>query len=613
MKTRTFLAIPMLVALWAATTGIAQVTDAAISNPFEILRGGSLSARLAGEQPEFLDPDEAFVWSAQLLGDKVRTYWRVAEGYYLYQNKFTFSADGPAEDALGAPVFPPSETKDDEFFGEVQIYKGDFEIDVPFAAMAVNSEPFALKLGYQGCAEAGICYPPIKKTVMLTSGTPPAASSVPPMPVQDRIAAQLASGKWLLLVTSFFGFGLLLAFTPCVLPMIPILSGIIVGQGERLTRRSAFTLSLTYVVSMAAIYAIAGALAGVFGHNLQASFQHPWVLIGFSAVFVLLALSMFGFFELQLPSAWQGRFTDFSNRHRGGTYGGVAVMGALSAIIVGPCVAPPLAGALIYIGETGDAVLGGVALFAMALGMGLPLLVVGSSAGSWLPRAGAWMDTVKRVFGVVLIGVAIWLLARIVSPPLILGMWALLLIVSAVYMGALEQFGAVASGWQRLWKGIGFAMLVYGVALLVGAAGGADNVLQPLSGFSPDAPQTAEKTADFHRVKSLQELRGRLRDAAQPAILDFYADWCIECKQMERHTFSDRDVQAALADVLLLQADVTANDVSDRELLKSLGLYGPPAILFFGADGEERRGYRLVGFVGPERFRAHLQQAVAVR
>lgn len=603
----------VIAALWGAIVLTGPTFGAEGNNPFDVLRGRSVAPGFGAEAPEFLDPDEAFVWSAELTGEGVQTYWRVADGYYLYQDKFKFAADSPAGGVLEAPRFPPAEIKEDEFFGRMAVHKGDFEIAVPMTVAAARPALVTLQLTYQGCAESGICYPPIKKTAVLTTGgggTSAAGVSAPPLPVQDRIAQQLVGGQWLLLVTSFFGFGLLLAFTPCVLPMIPILSGIIVRQGENLTHRSAFVLSLVYVVSMAAMYAVAGAVAGVFGHNLQATFQHPAVLIGFSALFVLLALSMFGFFELQLPASWQSRFAEMSNRRTSGTYGGVAVMGALSAIIVGPCVAPPLAGALIYIGQTGDAMLGGMALFAMAMGMGVPLLVVGTSAGSWLPRAGAWMDTVKRVFGVLLIGVAIWLLARILAPPVILAMWALLLIVSAVYMGALEQFGAAVSSWRRLWKGVGFAMLVYGVALLVGAAGGADDVLQPLSGFSPGIAGSNEATADFQRVKDLDELKSRLRATSQPVMLDFYADWCVECKQMERHTFSNPAVRIALANVMLLQVDVTANDAADRELLKSLGLYGPPAILFFGADGQERRAYRLVGFVGPERFRTHVAQAL---
>jgi thiol:disulfide interchange protein DsbD len=645
----------LLVTLLAAS--LAQVSVAA-PNPFDLLKGG---APLFGEEEqEFLDPDVAFTMTAeQVDDDQILTQWQIAPGYYLYREKFAFalvqpelgvgaeaaSADARSPILLAQPQFPAGKIKTDEFFGEMEIYQSDMQIRLPLQTpRAKTAEPLlALSVSYQGCAEAGICYPPITKTIALVgalvggvadgmagalTGQVPGATAdpvqgreAPATPQvkgsgvadvvsrQDQIAARLESGNWFLVISIFFGFGLALAFTPCVLPMVPILSGIIVGQGANLSTRSAFTLSLTYVIAMALMYALAGAVAGVFGHNLQAMFQDPVVLVGFSAVFVLLAFSMFGFYELQLPSSWQGKLAELSNTGGGGTYGGVAIMGALSAIIVGPCVAPPLAGALIYIGRSGDAALGGVALFSMALGMGAPLLVIGTSAGRWLPHVGAWMDAVKRVFGVILLGVAVWLLERILPGALVMGMWACLLIVSAVYLGAMESLTTGSGGWQRLWKGVGTVMLVYGVTLLVGAAGGGSDVFRPLDAYTGGGG-VSEHQLTFERIKTTDDLHSRLANSSAPTMLDFYADWCVECKRMERRTFNDPRVQRALSGVTMLQADVTANDAEDQALLKSLGLIGPPAILFFLPNGAEHRGYRLAGYVDPARFASHVAAVV---
>jgi thiol:disulfide interchange protein DsbD len=435
---------------------------------------------------------------------------------------------------------------------------------------------------------------------------------------QDQLAAKLASDSAFVTSLWFFGFGLLLAFTPCVFPMIPILSGIIVGQGSRMTTRRAFVLSVIYVLAMSVTYTIAGVIAGLFGANLQAALQNPWVLSSFALVFVLLALSMFGFYDLQLPSSWQSRLTDLSNRQRGGTLIGVAVMGFLSALIVGPCVAPPLAGALIYIGQTGDPWLGGLALFSLSMGMGAPLVAVGTLEGRYLPRAGGWMNAVKAVFGVALLGVAVFLLERVVPGWVSLLLWSALFIISAVYLGALEPLGMDASGYRRLWKGLGLVFLAYGVLLMIGAAsGGGGDVLQPLKGVgvAGAAPGTGQASSglSFKKVKGTAGLEAGLaeaRAAGKPVMLDFYADWCIACKELEKFTFSDAAVQKALDGAVLLKADVTANDADDQALLKSLGLIGPPAILFYGPDGLERRGYRLVGFKPAAEFRPHAERAL---
>jgi thiol:disulfide interchange protein DsbD len=425
----------------------------------------------------------------------------------------------------------------------------------------------------------------------------------------------LAGGSLPAVVPLFFGFGLLLAFTPCVFPMIPILSGIIAGQGPSITARKAFVLSLVYVLAMALTYSVAGVLAGLFGANLQAAFQNPWILGLFALVFVALALSMFGFYELQLPSSLQTRLAEISNRQAGGSLVGVAIMGLLSALIVGPCVAPPLAGALIFIGQTGNAVLGGIALFALSLGMGAPLIAIGTSAGELLPRAGAWMDAVKAVFGVAMLAVAILLLERILPPAIAMLLWSLLLIGSAVFLGALQDLPPEAGGWRKLWKGLGFVLLTYGVLMLVGAASGGKDTVLPLRGLAlTGASGATAPHALFRHVKSAADLDRELAAASatgKPVMLDFYADWCVTCKEMERYTFSDPAVVARMSRFVLLQADVTANDEQDQALMRErFGIPGPPAILFFDAQGRERQGYRVIGFMSAEEFAAHLRRAL---
>lgn len=581
---------------------------------------------LGGAQDEFLEPDQAFVFSATALAaDALLVRWEIADGYYLYRSKLAFELKGVDGVTLGQAELPAGKIKEDEYFGRQEVYYRELEARLPVQATA-GAIPASLTLQatYQGCAEAGICYPPMTKTVNLTlpgTSLPATAAQTapqPPLSEQDEIASRLAAGSTLLTIITFFGFGLLLSLTPCVFPMIPILSSIIVGQGAGLTARKGFTLSLVYVLAMALTYTAAGVVAGLFGSNLQATFQNPWILGSFAGIFVLLSLSMFGFYDLQMPSSIQSKLTEISNRQQGGTLVGVGIMGFLSALIVGPCVAAPLAGALIYIGQTGDAVLGGIALFALSMGMGAPLLAIGTSAGKLLPKVGGWMNTIKAVFGVLMLGVAIWMLERILPGPVTLLLWAALLIVSAIYMGALEQLGPDATGWRKLWKGVGLVMLIYGALLTVGAAGGGSDMFQPLRGINLVAANAggnpmAGTESMFKQVKGLPELERELaaaRSAGRPVMFDLYADWCVSCKELEKHTFSDPGVRQALATAVLLQSDVTAWDDSDQKLAKAYGLIGPPAILFFGKDGQERRNYRVVGFMEAERFRAHAEQAL---
>jgi thiol:disulfide interchange protein DsbD len=611
---------------------------------------GNLGAQLGlSDENEILSPEEAYRFSASVEGgDRIRLQWQIADGTYLYQDKIRFKLLDPDGVTLGDYELPKPKIKKgairpDGTIGDLPVYVHEIDLPVPLVRSNSDATEIELLTSYQGCADVGICYPPQTQQVRLalpamqsTAAIPalakaqqavvatvepataaPAPTAAAPAVQQsetDRITSTLVGGNTWLIILSFFGFGLLLSLTPCVFPMIPILSGIIAGQGEHITTRRAFTLSLVYVLAMSVTYTIGGVLAGLFGQNLQATFQSPWILGSFAILFVLLALSMFGFYELQLPSRWQSRLSEASNHQHGGNYTGVAVMGLLSALIVGPCVAPPLAGALIYIGKTGDALLGGIGLFSMAIGMGAPLLVLGASAGKLLPRAGIWMDSVKAVFGVGMLAVSIVLLERILPPAISMLLWGALLVTTSVYMGALRQLSIEASGWDRLWKGLGLVMLIYGALMLVGVATGGRDTVQPLRGLGFSASGEAQSgELRFKRIKSLSDLEREVTAASalgQPVMLDFYADWCVSCKEMERYTFSDPAVHRALKDFVLLQADVTANDETDQALLQEhFGLPGPPAIIFYARDGSEQRAFRVIGFMNAAEFADHVTRA----
>ena len=581
---------------------------------------------------KFLDPDDAFrVTASQGDGRTIILQWRVEQGYYLYRDKIAVTPEDETRLTLGPPQLPAGQVTQDEYFGEVTSIEHDFQSAVPVLQVAGDTRDLELLVTYQGCAEAGLCYPPITKALVvdfnpdLGTGMPwtgsngSAAGASGFQSEQDRLAGLLASGKLWLTVASFFGLGILLAFTPCVFPMIPILSSIIVGQGAGVSTSRAFSLSLVYVLAMSVAYTAAGIAVGLSGENIQFWLQTPWVLGAFAGILVLLSLSMFGLYELQLPQAWRSRVHAVTSGQRQGSYVGAAVMGFLSALIVGPCINAPLIGALIYIANVGDAVLGGTALFALSLGMGLPLLVLGTSEGKLLPKAGAWMGSVKAVSGVLLLGLAIWLLERVMPAPLVLLLAGILLIASSVYMGALERVREGASGWFRLWKGLGVIALVYGAVLVIGAAAGSHSLLHPLQGMMARNvdPGTAGYAVDpdhvlpFRQIKGVEGLDTALRQAVaegKPVMLDFYADWCISCKEMEAFTFSKPQVRRALRDFVLLQSDVTHHDEQDRALLKHLGLFGPPAILFYDPSGRERYSYRLIGFMGASGFSSHLER-----
>lgn len=564
----------------------------------------------AAAEEELLDPEQAYRLEVRAIDKSVlEARWRIADGYYLYRSKFGFASKPEALKA-GVAIFPPGKIKDDEFFGKVEIYRSELAIRVPLPAGM--PEKFALAVTSQGCSDLGVCFPPQTQQVEVDLTATPAAQAGAPtlaataMPETDvgssvsQVESLLGGGSMLLILISFFGFGVALSLTPCVFPMVPILSGIIVNHGEKITRARAAVLSAAYVLGMAVTYAAVGVVAGLSGTLLSSALQNAWVLGIFAAMFVVLSLSMFGFYELQLPKGLQDRFSSSANARHGSMWA-IALMGALSALIVGPCVAAPLAGALLYIAKTSDAILGGGALFTMALGMGMPLMLVGIFSRSLLPKAGSWMTVVTRGFGVALLATALW----IVSPVLpgwafMLGV-ALLLIIPAIYLHALDPLPVQVSGWKRLWKGVGVSMLVVGCGILVGLLSGARDPLQPLAGFRSAAAATAEATR-FERIATVQQLEERLKTAKSPVMLDFYADWCVSCKEMEKFTFAAPEVRASLAGMTLLQADVTANSDADKALLKRFRLFGPPAIVLFDSNGKELADKQVVGFMPPDKF-----------
>jgi thioredoxin:protein disulfide reductase len=568
---------------------------------------------------EILDPEIAFRVVADIDSNKQLVLnWEIEKGYYLYKNKFSVETNNPAI-TLGATSFPIGKLKEDPAFGEVEVYYGQNNVSIPFQIRNAILKDFDLNVGYQGCKEDSVCYPPIKKTLTVSipvsfesleinTGSTKASDQKLLVSEQDAITQKLKDKSLLLNILSFFVFGFLLALTPCVFPMIPILSGILVGEGDRITRTRAMMLSISYVIAMALTYSALGIIAGLFSLNLQAASQNVWVLSFFSGVFVLLALSMFGFYELQLPSSLQSKLSASQGEAGKGTLKGAAIMGVLSAIIVGPCVAPPLAGALLYISQTGDALLGGFALFAMGLGFGVPLLIVGATSGELLPRAGMWMENIKHVFGVVMLGVAIWFMERVLPESVTLILWAALFITTAMFVGALDRLETNSTPWQRFCKGLGLVILVYGIVLIVAAANGGGTVLKP---FNKQASAIATEALSFKTISNLDELDAELVQAqveGKSVMLDFYADWCVVCHEMESYTFSDPVVQKTLQQLTLLKVDVTKNNDDDKAFLKQFDLFGPPAILFFNTDTVEIKSHRLVGFVKAKPFIEHVNQ-----
>jgi thiol:disulfide interchange protein DsbD len=626
-----------------APAGPASGIDSALN------RGKSQSS-----EPDFLPPDEAFRFSALADGpDKIRLIWGINDGYYLYRARIKASSDSD-QAKLGELVLPTGETKVDDYFGKQEVYHHDIVGSISVARSGASQLAVPLKVTYQGCATAGLCYPPITKTVSVvlppagggaagasasagtTASSGPVSSSTSAMSAggagalagaasatstgafvseQDELATLIRDGNLAAVLATFFGIGLLLSLTPCVLPMIPILSGIIVGQGEKVTATHGFSLAFTYVQGMALTYAAAGAaFVLAFKQAPQAFFQQPWIIMLFVALFVALAFAMFGAYTLQMPNALQTRLTDVSNRQRSGSYVGCFAMGALSALVVTACVAPALIAALSVISQTGKIARGAAALYATGLGMGVPLLIVGASAGSLLPKVGPWMDTVKSLFGVLFLGIAIYFLQPLIPAAVGMLLWSALAVIAGFWVFALKaRDGGPAPAAVRA---AGLLALVYGIILLIGVAAGSNDPLQPLSTLRANNGGTVsaakESSLAFETIKSVDDLNQRVAAAAaagRPVMLDFYADWCTSCKEMERYTFSDKTVQAALSNAVLLHADVTKNDPTDQELLKHFGIFGPPTIAFYGPGGEERRNFRVVGYMKAAEFASLARRA----
>ena len=580
-------------------------------DPVKQLLSGFKGIALNIFQDELLPAEQAFQFLATVKdANTLHVNWKIADGYYLYRDKTKLALPNNKTIQLGSIYIPQGEPYHDEAFGQVQIFHNELSFDIPLIRAEKAAQTITLLAKFQGCADRGVCYPPMESKVELfipEALSLPVQSQTPEnkLSEQDQIFQSLQSDSLGLTLLSFFGFGLLLAFTPCIFPMIPILSGIIVGQGDSVTPRKAFLLSLSYVFASALTYTAFGILAALFGSNLQTIFQEPWIIAVFSGIFVLLSLSMFGFYNLELPKSFQAKLHNSSDNHRDGSYIGAAIMGALSSLIVGPCVAAPLAGALIYIGQTGDVILGGSALFVMGFAMGSPLLLLGASAGSLLPKAGHWLNSTKAIFGVIMLAVSVWMLDRILPAYVTMLLSSALLIIPAVYLHALDPLPQGISGWHKLWKGIGVMMLLYGVLLVIGLSMGNSNPLQPLKNISTTNSNQQQHGLNFQAIASVTELDKVLAQAQasnQWVMLDFYADWCISCKEMDAYTFTDKAVQKKLSNFILIQADVTKNSAEDKALLKRFNLIGPPAILFFGPDKQERAASRVIGYQDSSAF-----------
>lgn len=578
------------------------------------------SILLFAAQPKFLMPDEAFFPSAK-LNDKmqIEATVKTAKGIYLYADAIKLEL----KDVSGVGILDIKSPKSVSHDGDmVYLDSPTFVVTLKKDLDVSGVKTVEFDLSYQGCSEQGLCYEPSTKsftfdidTSKLNSSTETAQQKIPDTEVKsqkqnrelsetDTIANTIKSGNIFIILLTFFGFGLLLSLTPCVFPMIPIISGVIIGQGEGITTKKAFMLSVVYVFSMAVAYTIAGVLAGLFGSNLQAALQAPWVIYSFSSVFVILAMSMFGFFELKLPDSLVAKV---STSGSSGGYVGVAIMGFLSALIVGPCVAAPLAGALVYIGQTGDAILGGGALFFMSMGMGLPLIIVGVSAGKFMPRPGAWMNMVSAVFGVMMLAVAIWMLERVVNSYIIMLLYSMLGISFATYLGAFEKDAHIFR------RSVAVILFIYSVSLFMGALGGSNSMTKPLEFLKPQVVSSASSANNEHvkfiKVTSIEELDAVLaKNSGKKIMLDFSAEWCAVCKELERVTFSDEKVRIKMDEFVLVQADVTQNSEKQKALSKKYGVFGPPVMIFFDKETNVISSKTIVGFIEPQEFLNHLNQ-----
>ena len=585
--------------------------------------GGSIFSNFLTQtnpNADILSPDEAFIMDPRVeRANEITLSWIIQPGYYLYKNKFEFSVDGPIQ--IGTPRFPSGMLTEDEYFGEVEVYYDYVEVKIPFSRASPNEVNVQLDAYYQGCKVDSICYPLINVTRDLGipasnvfDASAPSGSTPFMVSEQDRLASIIMNYPLWAVLGIFYGLGLLLSFTPCVLPMVPILSGLIAGQGANVTPARGFMLSLSYVMGMSVTYTGAGALAAIAGGQIQAIFQQPWILTLFAGLFVILSMAMFGVFQLQIPAPIQNRLTNLANSQKNGTFIGVAIIGALSALIVTTCVAPPLVATLAVIGQSGDVLRGSSALFFLSLGMGSPLLLVGASAGKLLPKVGPWMNMVRASFGVMMLGLAIWMMERILPGSITLALWALLVFLTGVFLGAFEALPKSPSSTQRLGKGLGLLACLYGALMIIGATLGGNNPLNPIPQgtlFAGSTNNASISYLPFQSIDSVAELEEALLDASNtgtPVMVDFTADWCVACKEYERYTFPDTTVIAALDPFMLLQIDVTDNNDDDQALLEYFSSFGPPTIAFFDRQGQELEAYKLVGFVGAEEFSSHVLQ-----
>jgi len=571
---------------------------------------------------EFVPVDEAFKpILIPVDGNTVEVTFRITPGYYLYKDKISVKAISENVQ-LGKLELPKGKIKFDEFFGESEVYVEDVFATLPLARATPQAMDLELEVNFQGCAEGGLCYPPTTRIVSTLLPEATAVTDLAALPERDapmvseqgKLAKVIVEGNIWGVIATFFGLGLLLAFTPCVLPMIPILTSIIAGEGDNTSSTRGFILALSYVMGMAIVYTAAGIIAVAAGAQVQAAFNQPWVLSVFAGLFVLLAFAMFGGYDLQMPSGIQSKLAGISNNQKSGTVVGAFIMGALSSLIVTACVAPALVAALAVMAQTGDYLRGGTALFAMSLGMGAPLLAVGAAQGKFLPKAGPWMVAVKSAFGFMMLGLAIWMLSRMLPGSVTLALWAILVFMGGVFMGGLTTLTAESSATQKLGKGFGLLAILYGLLLFLGSLTGGSNPLKPLAtvSFGGSVMVAEDQHLEFQRIKTVDDLDRELAAASaagKTAMLDFYADWCVSCIEMEEYTFTDAGVQQALSNTVTLQADVTANDEADQELLQRFGVFGPPTIIFFGTDGQQRHGYEVVGYMKAKDFTEHLTQA----
>lgn len=536
--------------------------------------------------------------------------WDILPKYFLYSDRIQLNSDNDDIAQLGTLRFPTPLTKTDKQGRTFKVYRN--QLTLPAGVLGITPGETIVNLRFQGCADDGFCYPPEVRQIKLAISDKLALSQVdletlkapeevtPEKTEQSEqdIADIFANHNWIMILLIFYGFGLLLSFTPCILPMVPVLSGIIVGHGKTAITKKAFFLSLSYVLSMSVTYAVVGAVVALLGANLQISMQSPWAISLFSLIFVLLALSMFGFYEFKLPDAWQSKIVGSSREQRGGHYLGAAIMGCLSTLILSPCVTAPLIGVLTYIAQTGNVLLGSVTLFTLSLGMGTPLLLIGTSAGKWLPETGSWMNAVKAFFGILLLAVAIYLMARILPAGLVMGLWACLLIFSGIYSGALTKSN---TNQEKLCQGIGIILLTYGLLILIGASMGSSNPLQPLANLQ--AAPTVTNAFESARAQSVKSVELAIKQAfGKPVMLDFYADWCASCKVMENTTFKDPRVQKALSHFIVIKVDVTANNKNDRALMQHFRVVAPPTFIFFNAQGIQLNNLKRVGELNADEF-----------